>query len=335
MAKKSSPQPSQEKAFDLLSLPTSSFSDLAADNELFHILAQSTAASIFIMQGAQMHFVNAHAEKMTGYTMDELLEMNFWDLIHPDHREMVKERGLARQRGEDVPNRYQVKILNAQGETRWIDYTATNIEYQEAPAVLGTAFDITTQVESQKALQSAEEKYRLLTEASVQGIAIFQDGRFVYANPAMSEINGYSLEEMLAFNTEEILAITYPDDQPLALQRYQGRMAGKEIDSKFRYRIICKNGNVRWIEATVTDIEYEGQPAQLATNIDITEKKAAEAALRNSEAQLRALIEHAPEAIVVLDIETGKIISASGNAENLFGVDPEGTSRPASRESKS
>ncbi|KAA3645289.1 MAG: PAS domain S-box protein [Chloroflexi bacterium] len=193
MAKDSKTPSDQENAIDLFSLPTSSFSDLAAENELFRILADSTAASVFIMQGSRMYFINAYAEKMTGFSREELLDMDFWEVIHPDHREMVKERGLARQQGEDIPNRYQVKILTAGGETRWMDYTATVIEFRGSPGVLGTAFDI-------------------------------------------------------------------------------------------------------------------------------TEKMAAEEALRNSEAQLRALIEHAPEAIVVLDAESGVITSASGNAGNLFGV---------------
>ena len=155
MARENKTSSDQENSLDLFSLPTSSLSDLAADHELFRILADSTAASVFIMQGSRMYFINAYAEKMTGYSRDELLDMDFWDVIHPDHREMVKERGLARQQGEDIASRYQVKLLTASGETRWMDYTATLIEFRGSPAVLGTAFDITEKMAAEEALRNS------------------------------------------------------------------------------------------------------------------------------------------------------------------------------------
>jgi PAS domain S-box-containing protein len=107
----------------------------------FRTLTETVAAAAFIFQGTQLRYVNSATEELTGYSREELLRMSFWDVIHPDIREMVKERGLARQRGEDVPQRYEAKLLNKEGEVRWADLTLGLIEFEGKPAVLGTGFD--------------------------------------------------------------------------------------------------------------------------------------------------------------------------------------------------
>ncbi len=109
----------------------------------FRTLADTVAAATFIFQETKMCYVNPAAEAVTGYTQDELLAMDFWDIIHSDFQDLVKERGLARQQGGDVPARYEVKIVTKSGEERWVDFTAGAIEFEGKPAVLGTAFDIT------------------------------------------------------------------------------------------------------------------------------------------------------------------------------------------------
>ncbi|MEJ5199577.1 MAG: PAS domain S-box protein, partial [Anaerolineae bacterium] len=98
-------------------------------------------------------YVNQATEKLTGYTRDELLAMRFWEIIHPDFRELVRERGLARQRGETVPGRYEFKIIRKDGSERWIDFTAGQITWQGAPAGLGTAFDITERKTTEEQLE--------------------------------------------------------------------------------------------------------------------------------------------------------------------------------------
>ena len=86
--------------------------------------------------------------------------MDFWDIIHPDMREEVRRRGYARLQGEDVPTRYEVKILTKKGESIWIDYAGAQIEYGGQPAILGTAFDITERKYAENRLRSATRELR-------------------------------------------------------------------------------------------------------------------------------------------------------------------------------
>ena len=119
----------------------------------FRTMAETVAAAAFIFQGDKMRYVNSAAEAITGYSREDLLDMNFWDVIHPNDRDLVRERGLARQRGDHTPVRYEVQIATRNGADRWVDFTAGMIEFDGAPAVLGTAFDVTERKRAEDALR--------------------------------------------------------------------------------------------------------------------------------------------------------------------------------------
>ena len=118
----------------------------------FRTLAEAIACAIFISQGKRLQYVNHAAEIITGYAREELLSMNFWDLVHPDCRELVLKRGGARHGGA---RRYEVKILTKNGDERWLDISTAMIEFDGMPASLVSAFDLTER-------KYAEEKVQLL-----------------------------------------------------------------------------------------------------------------------------------------------------------------------------
>jgi PAS domain S-box-containing protein len=110
----------------------------------FRLLVETTRFGIFIYrESGEFCYFNPPVELFTGYSSEDLRTMTIWDLIHPDFRDFVRARARARFRGENVPSRSELKILSKDGETRWLDVTAKVIQYQGAPALLGTAFDIT------------------------------------------------------------------------------------------------------------------------------------------------------------------------------------------------
>jgi len=122
----------------------------------FRTLAETIASAIFISWRKRLHYVNHAAEVITGYTREELLSMNFCDLVHPDSRELVINQGRARQGEIGVASRYEVRIHTKNREERWLDITAATIDFDGVLARLVSAFDLAER-------KRVEEHVQLLT----------------------------------------------------------------------------------------------------------------------------------------------------------------------------
>jgi PAS domain S-box-containing protein len=130
----------------------------------FRVVAETATCAIMVYQDDYLCYVNPATESISEYSRHELLSMRFWDLAHPEFRDLVQQRGLARQRGEVVPGRYELKILTKSGKVRWLDFTAGVIDYGGRPAGLATAYDITDRKQAEDRLRTAAERERLLAE---------------------------------------------------------------------------------------------------------------------------------------------------------------------------
>jgi diguanylate cyclase (GGDEF)-like protein/PAS domain S-box-containing protein len=120
----------------------------------FRTLAETAPSAIFIYQGAGFIYANASMAALTGYAREELESMNLWDMVHPDYKDLIRGRGLARLRGDEAPTGYQFKIVRKDGEERWVDFSAAVIDVGGRPAVLGTAFDITKRKEAEEQIKN-------------------------------------------------------------------------------------------------------------------------------------------------------------------------------------
>ncbi len=127
----------------------------------FRALAESTKAGIVLYRDKKFIYVNPMLEKITGYTKGELTAMDFWETVHPEHRELVRGRGMARQHGKDVPSTYEFKLQTKDGETKWVELSSTHIEYEGKPTILSTVFDITDRKRSEAELQEAKGQVEL------------------------------------------------------------------------------------------------------------------------------------------------------------------------------
>jgi diguanylate cyclase (GGDEF)-like protein/PAS domain S-box-containing protein len=133
-------------------------------------LAEAIAFAIFISQGERLHYVNHAAETITGYAREELLSMNFWDLVHPDCRELLLNRGSARQ-GD--ARQYEVKILTKNGDERWLYISTAMIEFDGVQASLVSAFNLSERKHAEAEVQllavtdplTGLDNYRRLVEA--------------------------------------------------------------------------------------------------------------------------------------------------------------------------
>jgi len=218
-------------------------------------------------------------------------------VLPPD---LAQER--RRKISEVVRTRKPVRFTDENRGT-WFDNVAYPIlDYQGNVARLAIiARDITDQKRAEAALKESEEKYRHLVEKSLQGLTILQNGRPVYANSAMLEISGYTFEEYLAFSAEELMATVHPEDRHRIGTVKADRLAGKKTPRENEFRILRKDGKIRWVLTYGTLITFKGAPAIQIVYLDITGRKQAEQALRESEERYRRLAEASQDLIFVIN----------------------------------
>lgn len=153
----------------------------------------------------------------------------------------------------------------------------------------------------EQALDKSENKFRTLTEKSVVGVYLIQDGLFQYVNPKLAEIFGYESNELIGKATAS--SLVFYEDRPLLEENLTRRLSG-EIDSmNYQFRGMKKDGTVIYVEAYGSRMEYQGAPSVIGSLIDITHRFEAEEALRRSERRYKTLVEEINDGYFVVQNE--------------------------------
>jgi len=133
--------------------------------------------------------------------------------------------------------------------------------------------------EKTAALLESEEKYRMVIENANEAVFVAQGSNLPFVNPKACEITGYTSEQLRVL---PFTALIYPEDHEMVVERFRRRVAGERVPAEYEFRIITSSGDVRWIEIRPVVVEWEGQPATLNFASDVTDRIAAESALREA-----------------------------------------------------
>jgi PAS domain S-box-containing protein len=136
--------------------------------------------------------------------------------------------------------------------------------------------DITARKQAQEALRASEEKYRLLFENASDAIFVAQDEMIKFPNPQLSQLIGYSSEELTGNPFRNFI---HPEDCDIVVERHKRRLQGYDIPKTYSFRAIKKSGEILWVEVSKVFIIWEGRPATLSFLRDITQQKKLEAQL--------------------------------------------------------
>jgi len=285
---------------------------LRQSESTFRVLAETAKSGIMISQGSRLVYLNPFAEALVGYSKEELLSMDASQLVHPDFREFVRERGEARRRGDRSPSRCELKINTKSGEEAWLDFAAAPMEFEGKTALLATAFDITERKRAEDELRKQKEILQRIFDRIPVMIAFIGEGdRIKLVNPEWERTLGWSLNEVEG-NNLDILAETYPDPKyRQTVLDFIAESSGEWADFKTRVR----DGRV--IDTSWANIHLS-DGTSIGIGQDITERKRAEDALRASEERYRDLVENARDIIYSHDLK-GNYTSVNRAVERITG----------------
>lgn len=142
---------------------------------------------------------------------------------------------------------------------------------------------------AEDALRESEEKYRSFVERANDGIAIIQDLKLQYVNPRLAALLGYGPEDMIGTTATDYV---YPNEVSHLLKLHKSRMEGEDVASVYETALRSKDGRRIYVEVNAGKINYQGLPAALVLYRDITERKLAETALKESEERFRGMYEN-------------------------------------------
>ncbi|MFA6293492.1 MAG: PAS domain S-box protein, partial [Victivallales bacterium] len=159
-------------------------------------------------------------------------------------------------------------------------------------------------------LESSERRFRALVENLSEAIALLgPDGRFLYASPSASRINGYPTNEFMGRSAFEII---HPEDRAQVAQHFQRIQKTPGASTSLLFRLQHRDGSWRWIDAMAKNRLEDPEIGALVINYrDVTERKLDEEKLRESEEKYRVLFEGSPLGILVADIETKRFSYAN------------------------
>ncbi len=243
-------------------------------------------------------------------------------VIHPDDQKRVFGQTDASTRsGEEVD--YEYRIIDARGQIHWVRDRGCLIRDREGNILYreGVILDITDRKNAKEALRISEERYRNLFENANDIIYVHDlEGNYLSLNRAAERIFGYTREEATGLHVSHIVA---PDDLALANEKLEEKLHGNHEQTSYELACLRKDGSRLTLEVNSTVIKENNVPVAVqGIARDITERKCAEEALRESEIKYRDLFEYANDLIYTHDLK-GNFTSLNRAGERITGYSRE------------
>jgi two-component system cell cycle sensor histidine kinase/response regulator CckA len=262
-------------------------------------------------------FSNRCGFETFGYSQEDFDKgLKIFQMIIPENREKVKENFEMLLKGKPSIS-HEYTALRKDGSTFPVIASANPIIHDnKSIGARGIVINITQRKRAEADLQESEEKYRLLVENAGEAIFVAQDGMLKFVNQNTTEIIGYSKEELTSKPFHEFI---HPDDRGMVLDRHLKRLKGQELPSVYPFRIVNKSGDFKWVELNAVIVNWNGKPATLNFLSDITERKRAEEALKESQQLLKKTFASLHDAVFIIDAETARIMDCNPAASEMFG----------------
>jgi len=258
----------------------------------YKTLVENSQDGILIIRDDKVLFANNTIAKIMGYSIEDYYSMSSIEMLHPDDWHKAAEIGKKRNALDFSTIHMEFRMITKTGEIKECEATSSIIEFDGQMASFFTITDLTDRKQMQRKLLENEEKYRQLFQAESDAIFVVDadTGEILDANPAASAIYGYSYDELLKMKNSDISA--EPQKTTTATQN-RVAMVPYRLHRK-------KDGTIFPVELSAGFTILQNRNIQIVTSRDITERKAMENAIRESESKYKTLIENSQDGIFAI-----------------------------------
>ena len=277
---------------------------LMESEEKYRLLVENAQEGFWaIDENTYTSFVNPKMAEMLGYTVDEMIGKHIFNFIDEKGIKTVKSKLKRRKQG--IKEQFELVIYRKDGKKVYTNMATSPLFDNEGIYIGAFALvsDITLRKEAEQELERSEDKYRSFIE-NFQGIAFqgYQDFTAEFFHGEVENITGYNEDDFVSGRIKWN-QIIHPDDINEIIMKANNIHERIDETDKREYRIICKNGKIRWVT------EYNQKFYDKVLNkegvsgviIDITDKKEAEVKLNDSEKKYRLLTENLNDIITVVN----------------------------------
>jgi len=258
------------------------------DTDRYKLMADHAPLIIYAYR-EKFIYVNKTAELFSGYSCDELYDMNFWEIAHPEFKDLVKARGIKYLKGEKVPSYYEIKVVKKTGEERWLACGSKHIDdFKGAPAVIASAIDVTDKKKAEKELKIQKNYFKSLFDNSPSAIALLDgEDKVLQINKSFHELFKYSFDEVKGKHIKDLIALENHKDEAESFSQ-----------KILRGEIVKPDTVMQSKDGALIDVHVSGGPISedgkiigvFALYNDIRKRKKVEKELKNSFCKLTEIL---------------------------------------------
>lgn len=245
-------------------------------------------------------FLSPSCEKVLGYRARELVGTK-GGIIHPDDSAGLKKSfggALRGKTGKDL----EYRIYAKDGEIKWVSHSFSPVTADgKVQMIVSTVKDVTARKLAMAKLQESEARYQNLVENSADGIMVIQKREVKFVNRAVLRIFGF--KDKSEIEGRPFIDLVAPEQRELMRQRGRSRARGTVVPDHYEFRALRKDGTAFDCDFFVSNVVHQGVAVRQAILRDITERKRAETALRESKERMAAFMDSATDSFLLFDAE--------------------------------
>jgi PAS domain S-box-containing protein len=282
---------------------------LRQSEEQFRTLTQTTTAGILISNRGKIIYSNPAAQEFLGYTEEQLMNMNGFDIIHPDFRHLAIQWETEPSHNQVAILHYDLKFIRPDGAERWGNLSVAPFKMNLEPTKLITFIDITEHKRTEAALRTTTEQLSLILEQlPIVPYTCEPEGYFVatYMGPTAKTVTGYDPENFTR-DSQFWLAHLHPQDKDNILSKIDNLFVKGYHQHEYRWQVA--DGSYKWFLDTLRLVNSpEGRKEYIiGAWFDITERKQMEQALRESEERFNLAMRGTNEGLWDWNLETNQM----------------------------